>query len=656
MKKIERKEFLTLSGGAVVGGMAGFVFSGAPFMGFQWLAEWSQDQYVPPSGKLTLANSINSDCTCNCQVSVKKVGPRAIKIESAEGVCPSCLNALQLAYHPDRIHKPLKQTGAKGSGKWAAVSWEEAKKDITSKLKDKKNIAGINKQSGYSAELLERFITTTGSRQTYYEPSLDTLTEAALGGSVKYDLENADYILSFGAKLVEGWGNGVDIYKNIPNWVNDGNKKIVQIDTVCTRTASMATEWVPLAKPGTEGILAMGIANYLIRNKQKGSDGADFSKWSELVLNYYSLEKAAALTGVNKDKIIELAESLLAAKNPVVVAGRGAKGVSSSSAEILAVYALNSLIGSKAASLVGSKLKNGTSLTSPSFAGLNDSKKAAGLDEFIEKGSFDCLLINEADPVYKSVNGKKLVEKMKAKGAFVVAIAPLINDTAEYADYILPSLSFLEVSETSERSAIKNYAASKHSGDYIIEIAKEIEASTASFPWDNYNAFVLSQKAGPIEYDVRTFSFKVKELQKEIVGLKDINASKKPLSLVPIEVPVIGDGDGLAFPYVLKTIDSNIFAFGKQFVHMNKKTAHEQGVGEGSSIKIISERGTIGKVKVHLTNTVAPGVIAIPLGFGHAAYTKYAKCKGVNPKEIMTNKIDPLSGTADWWLTKVEIS
>ena len=48
--------------------------------------------------------------------------------------------------------------------------------------------------------------------------------------------------------------------------------------------------------------------------------------------------------------------------------------------------------------------------------------------------------------------------------------------------------------------------------------------------------------------------------------------------------------------------------------------------------------------------------MAIPLGFGHESYTKYGNDKGVNPKKIMTADIDPLTGIADWWSTRVKIS
>ena len=125
---------------------------------------------------------------------------------------------------------------------------------------------------------------------------------------------------------------------------------------------------------------------------------------------------------------------------------------------------------------------------------------------------------------------------------------------------------------------------------------------------------------------------------------------------MPVELPFVGDGDGMAFPYVTKTIDGLTFSQGKLYVQINRETAKKYGISEGEKLDIISERGEIGTVKAHLTDLVAPEVIGIPLGFGQKAYTKYAKNKGVNAKEIMSDKIDPLSGTANWWITRVKIS
>jgi anaerobic selenocysteine-containing dehydrogenase len=126
--------------------------------------------------------------------------------------------------------------------------------------------------------------------------------------------------------------------------------------------------------------------------------------------------------------------------------------------------------------------------------------------------------------------------------------------------------------------------------------------------------------------------------------------------MIPVEIPLLGDGDGLAFPYVLKSIDPTVFYRGKLFAQVNRETGKKYGLSENSSIVIKSARGKLGKVYVHLTDTVAPDTIAVPIGFGHESYTKYGNKKGVNPKKIMTADVDPLTGTADWWSTRVKIS
>jgi len=641
MKKIERKDFLKIGGGAVAGGLTGYVFSGAPFLGFQWLVEWTQDQYIPAGGAEKFVQSLNESCPNKCRVNVRKISDRAIKIESKEGVCPSCLNALQLLYHPERIQKPLKLKGSKGSGKYVEVTWDEAIKDIADKANKAKSgqIASISKTKDLSGQLLNRLVNSTGSSNTYYESNIDSLTSSVLNANIEYDFKKADFILSFGSRIFEGWGNSVEANRALAGWKN---KKLIQVDTIVTRTASIADDFIHVI-PGTEAILAIGIANYLIEKKHLAAKGTGFASWSQITLNQFPMATVSKLTGVSPDKISEIAEAFYRAGNPVAVAGKGAVGVSSSAIEILAVYTLNSLVKSRSV-----KLKKNTGF------GLAEKKsKAAGIDSFIKNENFDILFVNNADPVYKSVIGNDLVKKMEK--AFVVSISPLKNDTSLYADYILPSLTFLETNSSEGTAAVKTKGKAVQAADIIIKIAKKVNKAKNSFPWAGYQDFAgKTQKMADMKGN---FSFNISKLKKDLLALKKQETeSEFPLSLVPFESAIVGDGDRLAYPYVLKTIDGNIYSDGNLCVHINSTTADKYGVSENESIKIASKRGKTDKVKVHITDTVAPDVVAIPLGFGHKAYTKYARGKGVNPKEIMSDKIDPLSGTANWWVTRVKIS
>ncbi len=643
MKKIDRKDFLKIGGGTIVGGLTGYTLSGAPFLGFQWLVEWSQDQYVPAPGIEKYVKAVSDSCTYGCKASVRMIGERAVKIESAEGVCPSCLNGLQLLYHPERIATPMKRTGSKGSGKFQPVSWDQALKDISSKMNALVNegkansIAAVNKNESLNGQLMEKFVRAAGSNNVYYEPSLNSITSQALGGYVKYDFTNTDYILSFGSKLIEGWGNPVEMQKQFLNWKKK-NVKIVQADSVCTRTGSVATEFVGI-KPGTEAVLAFGMANYLITGKRMVSGGDEFAKWSQLIINKYPLGKVAQLTGISEDRIKKIADEFAAAKNPVAVAGKGAYGVSGSSAELIAVYCLNTLVKAKGATLV----KN---------SGVSYTAEFAGLDKFIKDGNFSMMFLNCSNPVFKSVLGEEL--KKKLEKAFVVSISPLMNESDTYADYILPPLSFLEAETAENKPVVKSLKEAKDAKEIIITLASMIDKTKNALPKTAADAYKTAGK----EAAGGKFSFNVDKIKADIDAYeKKLGQNAEyPVTLTAYEIPLVGDGDGMAFPYVLKSIDPSAFKLGKQYVLMNRETAAKHGFSQGSSIKIESARGKLGKAYVFISDIVAPETVAIPLGFGHESYTKYGNEKGLNPKKIMTADVDPLTGAADWWSTRVKIS
>jgi len=645
MKKIDRKDFLKIGAGAAAGGVAGYVLSGAPFMAFQALAEWTQDQYVPVNGIESYLQTVSDTCTSGCKVSVRKIGARSIKIESAEGVCPSCMNALQLVYHPERIATPLKLTGKKGSGKYKAVSWDEAFKDIATRMNalvaggEANSIAAINKNETLSGQMMEKFVRSAGSNNVYYESSLKSVESAVLGGYLKYDFAGTDYILSFGSRLLEGWGDSVQMNKFFLGWKTKGTK-LVQADTVCTRTASLADEWVPV-KPGTEAILAYGIAYHLITAKKRSSSGADFTKWSQMIINKYPLQKVAALTGIKEERIIKIAEDFSKARRPVAVAGKGGAGAIASSAEIIAVHCLNTLVKTNAVSVV----KNSAVSYKSDFS---------GIDGLVKNGNFKMLILNDSNPVYKSVLGNDLKKKMEK--SFVVSINTIKNDSSEYADYILPALTFLETETPGNKPVNGAWKEAIDAKDIIIKLSKMVDKTARALPFDS--AVDAYRGAGRETAAGAGFSFNFDKTKSEIEGLekKVSKNSEFPLTMIPLEVAMVGDGDGMAFPYVLKNIDWHTFFDGKLWVQMNRETAKKEGVSEGETIAIQSARGKLGKVKVHLSDVVAPDTVAIPLGFGHESYTVYGNDKGVNPKKIMTADVDPVTGTADFWSTRIKSS
>jgi len=632
MKKIDRKNFLKITGGVAAGTATGALFAGAPFLPFQWLVEWTQDQYVPPKGLETYLDLQNDNCLNKCQVSIRRINERSVQLSSKKGLCPECLNSLQLLYHPERVTKPLKKIGTKGANQWEKISWEKALTEIATKInsliqKNENNkigaINGSNNQA--SAFLMGEFMNSLESEHNYTETSINTLTEEILGGHLIYNYEKTDYVVSFGAKILEGWGESLHWQNAFSSW-KEKKVPLVQIDTNATRTASAADRWVNI-KPGTEAILALGIANHLITNKKLTSPGKGFADWSQLIINQYSLSTVARLTGVKTREIKRIAEELYRAKNPIAITGRGAKGVSSSALEILAVYSLNSLVKTKAVKLV-----------KPSF---KTKKTKKSLDQFFQSKDWSALFINQANPAYKNIFGYESIEKLKK--SFIVSLTSLIDDTAAYADYILPLPCWLEI----DKPLIE---------DRMIELMQKIDLMKDKLSWNSFEEFESQKKENP--KNIYNFSFSTDKIKKEMVNLKKKIAPSKdyPLFLMPLELATVGQGEGLAYPYVLKGIPGEILENKNFYVHLNRKTARNYRLTEGESIKLVSPRGILRNMKVHLTDTIAPYVIGFPLGFGQKSYTKYGSSKGVNPKPLMSAELDPITGRADWWITKVKIS
>src|SRR2546428_10551543 len=50
------------------------------------------------------------------------------------GLCPRGQAAIQITYHPDRLTQPMKRSGARGSGAWKPITWDEAIVELVSQL------------------------------------------------------------------------------------------------------------------------------------------------------------------------------------------------------------------------------------------------------------------------------------------------------------------------------------------------------------------------------------------------------------------------------------------------------------------------------------------------------------------------------------------
>jgi anaerobic selenocysteine-containing dehydrogenase len=441
-------------------------------------------------------------CPSGCGLRVRVVDGRAVKVEGNplhplnQGVC--CLRgqaSLETLYSPECIQRPRIQTGPKGGGDWREISWDEALALMTEKLAGLRQaglthtVATLHGETrGSMRGLINRFMAAYGSPNTVaLDPAgeqaarLALLLSQGINGYPIYDLNNANYAISFGGNLLETSRHVISHLAALA-FMRRGRPtrgKFVSVHPRLSLTGVKADEWVPI-RPGAEGALALGMANVIINSNLYDADfvreftfgfedftdaaGILHTGFKRLVLERYTLERVEFITGVPAATIARLAGEFATNRPAVAILPVEPDGLNLYDA--LAVHALNALVGSidakggvlvqrfpaladwpaytadraAAASLAQPRLD--ADAASP-FAPLTGSALAERLLTDTPYPVNAVILCN-ANPVYESPAGGRMAEAL-LKVPFVVSFASTLDESAAHADLILPAANFLEV-------------------------------------------------------------------------------------------------------------------------------------------------------------------------------------------------------------------
>jgi len=233
---------------------------------------------------------------CGCLVTVKD--GVLTKVQNLAGhptgdvVCVKGKAAPQIVYHPDRLLTPMQRTKPKGSDNpgWQSISWQQALGTIADKLKQ------FRSQSG--AKSVCWGITTPSA--TAIADSfvwINRLAHAFGSPNKLFATENCNWHKDFSHAYVFGQGIGMPDYQNTDcillwgfnpkeTWpahalqVTEAQKRGAKLVVIDPRKAGLAGKsdlWMDIT-PGTDGVLAMALANVLIANKQY--DQSFVRRWS----------------------------------------------------------------------------------------------------------------------------------------------------------------------------------------------------------------------------------------------------------------------------------------------------------------------------------------------------------------------------------------
>ncbi len=558
MARITRRDFLKATGGLTVtaalataldrpGKGLAQIHAGVP--GYDEI----HDEHILPTVCLL--------CPSGCGMWARVVDGRLVKLEgnpvhpiNLGALCPKGQAAPELLYNPDRIQGPLRRTGKRGEGKWEPINWETALSMLTKRLRRLRDSGYperfaflYGETRGQMRDLITRFTHAIGSPNAISHDSLNIeaaklahLVTQGIYDLMAYDLENTNYLLSFGASLLEA---GRPVQRFIAGYAymrrgRPARGKVVIVDPRQGVSGAKADEWIPI-RPGTDAALALGMAYVIISSGMVDRDFVEhyafgYEDWTDergvqhqgfknFVLENYDLKTAAQITGVPAGTIARLAGEF-ATNRPAVALVPCKGGLLNGSANglytAMAIHALNALVGS--IETPGGVLvqrypacpgwpelppdpvaEQGRMVERIDGAGtafpLARHAYQAVADRVLEGYPLEVLFLYEANPLYECPGARaRWVEALQSIN-LVVSFSSFMDETAEFADLILPDHTFLERWQDDfieglgypgvalRQPVVEPVYNTRNTADVLIELAHRIGGPVAdAFPWPNF--------------------------------------------------------------------------------------------------------------------------------------------------------------------------
>ena len=421
------------------------------------------------------------DCpdTCAWQVTVDDSG-RAVRLEGAAAhpytqgaLCSKLKRYTERVYSPERVLYPLKRTGAKGSGEFKRVSWDEALSEMVTRLED--SVA----RHGPLSAMPCHFAGTIGVLQRYAGDQFfarlgATDVDKQICGNVAYnavastigagpvllpeDLEHSRLILIWGTNTV---ATNVHLWGGAIAKARKRGAQVVVIDPVRTPTAAHA-DWHVQLKPATDAALALGMMHVIVRD---GLHDADYIARHTLGfealcerLKEFPPSRVADITGLDVADIEKLAHQYASTRPAALRLMVGMERYSNGSLGFRAVACLPALTG--AWRELGGGICHFTgdlfhaALDYSAVLAPRDTPAPARSVHLAQLGRvltdpgmappITWMLVYNLNPVVTLPNQNLIIEGLKREDLFTVVHEQFMTDTARYADIVLPATTQYE--------------------------------------------------------------------------------------------------------------------------------------------------------------------------------------------------------------------
>jgi len=645
------------------------------------------DYVIPGIG--VYYNSTCAQCDAGCNIKGRVREGRILKLEGNPDstinrgkMCGLGQAGVQHHYNPDRVREPLLRNGSEGK----TITWEKAYALIAEKLQGVSGdqVAFLSGGvSGHLKVLLGNYLESLGCNNHFvYEAVAPGVVRAANKKAYgvempRFSINKAKVVLSFGADFLGAWVSPVHFsqqYAEFRKGVDGQRGTLIQVESKMTLTGANADRWVAV-RPGTEGVLALGIINAL---------GMATGEIAELAKEY-NHARVTKETGVSAGQVDKIAALLKLRSPSLVLAGSAAEGYAHGSQNAAAIYLLNHVLGN-----VGKTIEASEDMPFPQLTpatGSTASLKA--LNDGLAASRYKVLFSYGANPVFTAPTSTGF-KKNFAKADFKVVFAHYLDETALEADLVLPLDSALEDWSTQVPEYLptcaqinfqqplmqKLHPDTRGIGDILLTLLKQNRAEEYSAYEDYYaylrNSFVaVKDVLGGVNSDEDTFwndtlmrgfvklEGDVNQVSDRAVAsgldLPESSEDETLFHLIPHVTANLRDGRHTNQPWLQESPDPLTTIVWDSWVEIHPKKAAALGIVEGDIIKVSSKHGSL-EVQAYLFPGIHPEAVSIPVGRGHEALGRYAKGYGVNPLSILEEIYDRDTGVLATHATRVQIS
>ena len=429
------------------------------------------------------ASACPHDCPSTCALEVEVLDGRTIgrvrgapdNAYTAGVICAKVARYAERIHHPDRLTRPLRRKGAKGSGEFAPIGWDDAL-DLVAEafLKAERRHGAEAVWPYYYAGTMGLVMRDGINRLRHVKKYSDFFSTICinpawtgyiagtgrLAGPDPREMAKSDLVVIWGTNPVN---TQINVMTHAIHARKDRGAKIAAVDIYMNGTMEQADLPV-LIKPGTDGALACAVMHCLFRDGKADWDYleryTDMPRELEAHLRARGPDWASKITGCPVEIIEQFAALIGECPRAYFRLGYGFSRSRNGAVNMHAASCIAAVTGAWKYEGGGAFHNNGAifhwnksmieahDARDPSVRALDQSRIGAVLtgdkDALHGGGPVTAMLIQNTNPLSVAPDQSVVKRGFAREDLFVCVHEQFMTETAKVADIVLPATMFME--------------------------------------------------------------------------------------------------------------------------------------------------------------------------------------------------------------------